>query len=72
MESKTILQWLNELKEPVRSEAIENCKNCKPHTGATKEDNIEDALIGGFFWDNTTQGVQYWDNIYCNINDYIQ
>jgi len=58
---KTIKELLNELPEPICSEAILN----------TPADVLElhhissaDALISAFNWRDSSQGHKYWDDIY--------
>lgn len=54
--SKTNLEWLQELPEPYRSQAIKNCKRLDGDTGFS----VVDALAGAFNWDDSPQGHEYW------------
>ena len=59
---KKIKEWLEELPEPYRSEAIKN-------TQARMLDHIPEAHTLGevldvaFAWYNTPQGQKYWSNL---------
>lgn len=56
---KTIKEWLNELPEPYRSEALANVDptyiDYKEETGSLAE-----ALFHAFSWDASAQGHDYW------------
>lgn len=64
METKTIKQWLNELPEPYRSQALENTLN---QSGEKRlkinQPSIKDALSAGFIWKDSPkeQGHDYWE-----------
>lgn len=65
---KTIEQWFKELPEPYRSQALENTLNlnqCGEKILKSPAPNIKDALMCGFIWRDTQQGVDYWRN-FCN------
>jgi len=62
---KTILEWLQELPEPYRSEAIDNVVKAKR---TQKRDSLEDALLSAFSWEETKQGWEYWDNLHTKIS----
>lgn len=54
---KTILEWYQELPEPYRTQAIENCdKNAEVKS-------MWEAISGGFFWESTEQGWKYWKEL---------
>jgi hypothetical protein len=57
---KTIRNWLDQLKEPERTEAL---SNMKPSGTIEKEDFQSEALRTAFAWDCTTQGFEYWSEI---------
>ena len=67
---KTTLQWLKTLKEPVRTQAINNHKKYK--ASLTKEKaacylkkdvcSLAEAIAGAFNWSPTPEGVTYWSN----------
>lgn len=57
---KTIEQWLNELPEPYRSQALENVDEQQKKMMCV---NILSA-IDIFIWSKTKQGHKYWEKIY--------
>lgn len=62
---KTIREWLEELPEPYRTQALENFD-------IEGIDNIlvstlADAINKGFIWFTTPQGEPYWFNIHRKI-----
>ena len=60
---KTIKQWLQELPEPYRTEALDNYNDrYNPVV-----ENIFKALNYGFSWSATTQGYEYWLKIYNSL-----
>lgn len=59
---KTIREWLEELPEPYRTQAIENVVERNPFELA---ENIEQALWMAFSWMNSPQGGDYW----CSLHD---
>jgi hypothetical protein len=59
--TKTIREWLEELPEPQRSCAIENCNVDMD----IKEVSLSKAVKVAFFWGDSPQGFHYWINI-CN------
>ena len=62
---KTILEWLQELPEPYRSESIDNVTKAKR---MEKRKCLEDALLSAFLWEETKQGWEYWDNLHTKIS----
>jgi len=58
---KTILDWYQELPEPYRTQAIENCDEDSLNIF---ENNIKSAISGGFLWFDTEQGADYWLVLY--------
>ena len=71
MESKPILEWFEELLEPYRSQAIENTK--KFYEGKRldllEKESLISAIVSGFRWEKTIQGVKYWINVRDAIID---
>ena len=55
---KTILEWYEQLPEPIRSQAIENYDGTKRLVGCYSE-----AIGSGIYWGDTPQGYAYWDDI---------
>lgn len=58
---KTIKQWLEELPEPYRTQALENLKS-------DKYDSIEKALLNAFDWWNSPEGWNYWSEFYMELD----
>jgi hypothetical protein len=66
MERKTVREWLNLLPLQKRLQAIENIRRDKPFELNYCLDSIECkyiTLIGGFVFEKTRQGYNYWQNI---------
>lgn len=65
---KTIREWLDELPEPYKTQAIENWKNRDvriwDHEPNIKFDSLMDAISDAFEWGNTEQGYAYWADFY--------
>lgn len=69
---KKISQWLLELPEPYKSEAIENSRNKRLWTyGVDKrsasEITLSRALMNSFYWNMTPQGYDYWHDLYKEL-----
>ena len=62
-QEKTILEWLNQLPEPYKSQAIENTKNDNPFSWNEIVDSLWKAIDVGFLWSSTSQGGDYWFDI---------
>jgi len=54
---KTVEQWLNELPEPYRTQALEQTDNS--HLKKT-ERTMYDTLMGIFPWCDSHEGAEYW------------
>jgi hypothetical protein len=54
---KTAKEWFEQLPEPYRTQALENC------TAKGEEDSLSEAIFGGFIWSLTPQGYGYWSDI---------
>jgi len=65
---KTILEWLKELDEPYRSNAIENAANDTNTFLPTNVKTCQEALLYSFIWKDSTEGFIYWDNL-CTALD---
>lgn len=61
MDMKPIREWLNELPEPYRSQAMENYMNASNRKVAST------ALADAFFWDQTPEGYDYWHDLYNSL-----
>ena len=60
---KTVLEWLEMLPEPYRSQAIENTKKDEPHSCHEPRDTLSDAIGAAFCWEDTVEGDLYWHKI---------
>lgn len=54
---KTIKEWLEELPEPYRTQALENVSE---YSLSQKDESLSEALKGAFTWIFTPQGHYYW------------
>lgn len=61
---KTVKQWLEELDEPYRTQALENLNE---RTGNGKAESQAEALLGAFNWGDTLQGHKYWIKLRKNL-----
>jgi len=57
---KTIKEWLSELPEPARSQALDNYEGPENRMASS----ILEALMIAFIWEATVEGWDYWNNIY--------
>lgn len=63
--TKTIEEWLNELEEPYRTQAIENTKRLAGTERLYEPaDNITDALMSAFIWETSPEGYEYWSDLF--------
>lgn len=58
---KTINEWLNELEEPYRTQAINNSFYNINKTEKAK--SLSFALSMAFIWDKTNEGHDYWEKL---------
>ena len=56
--NKTIKQWLEELPEPYRSQALENMSE------NSEVESLCIAIMKAFDWDESPQGSKYWLSVY--------
>lgn len=64
---KTIREWLEELPEPYRTQALENVNEHDPQIIDTSEQTAKKALSGAFVWMFTEQGERYWFDLYRTL-----
>lgn len=62
---KTIRELLEELPEPYRSEAFQNCETASLFN--RMEHTKKDALATLFDWDKSPQGNDYWHSLYKSL-----
>ena len=56
---KPILEWYEQLPEPIRSQAIANCSSYY-----RERDCLHRAIGAGMIWCRTPEGFQYWSDVY--------
>ena len=67
---KTILDFLEELEEPYRSQAIKNTKiQQRGDVLGTHVTDLTGALFSAFDWADTSQGAKYWSH-YLVLRNY--
>ena len=54
---KTVKEWLDELPEPYRTQALEQTSNCRLKD---TEDTMYSTLMGMFVWSESHEGNEYW------------
>lgn len=60
----TILNWLETLPSPIRERAIENCRVSFNGDTTVVKKSVGDALVAAFSWENSPEGLDYWNRIY--------
>lgn len=63
---KNYFAFYDLLEEPARSQAKENYGSMEI---VRKVDTLSEALILGFFWDDSPEGNDYWKKIYFELID---
>lgn len=61
---KTIKEYLNELPEPYKTQALKNIESIKTDCFAI---SLEDAILGAFLWDFSPEGHDYWQDLHDGI-----
>lgn len=61
---KNIVQWLDELPNDISEKAKRNCRLVPYKNGGTKVGSIKSALLHGFIWGSTDEGVNYWVDVF--------
>lgn len=65
---KTIKEWLEELPEPYRTQAIDNMNQATERHGLRvdliEEESLSKALCGAFSWALSKEGASYWSYLY--------
>jgi hypothetical protein len=59
---KKIIDWFQELPEPQRSMAMNNC-----NVFDEEVESLSKAIIHGFAWEYTDEGGTYWNLFHDNI-----
>ena len=65
-EEKTVKEWLNTLKEPYKSKALNQLNKDKEHI---KVDNIVSALYNMFEWFYSDEGETYWHDLVLSLEN---
>lgn len=60
---KTIKEWINELPEPYRSQALKYETIYWNSKSMTKKS----ALTVAFLWDDTNESFDYWEKLYLSL-----
>lgn len=63
---KTIREWIEELPEPYRTQAIDNTSES---VLTVEEQSLYEAVIGAFNWKESTEGFKYWNDFHDTLND---
>ena len=61
---KTIKEWLNTLKEPYKSKAIQQTNK---DTLELQCNSITDALLKMFEWESSEEGDLFWDELFESL-----
>jgi hypothetical protein len=65
-EEKTVKDWLNTLKEPYKSKALNNLQK---EVINVKVISISKALKQSFDWDNSQEGWEYWNDLASSLEN---
>lgn len=57
MPQKTIYEWLQDLPQPYKREAV---TNLTLDNAERLENNLPNALLKAFDWEKSPQGFEYW------------
>lgn len=63
---KTIKKWLEELPEGYKELALANAKE---NVLNNKKDDMCDAISSSFIWSNSSQGRDFWENVYFHFSN---
>lgn len=65
MKNLTITEWLEQLPEPARTQALNNTEVC-PYPGNENKElpSLFLAISMGFIWHQTPEGINYWSDIH--------
>jgi len=66
---KSRIEWLQELPEPYRSQAIENClaQNEPDDYMDMDKRSVKSTVLESFVWKQTLQGWYYWNQLYQTL-----
>lgn len=57
---KKIKEWLSEINEPYKSQALNNLTN----ESIIKHESFSSALQCAFIWKDSNEGYKYWSKIF--------
>mgnify|MGYP003614105992 CR=1 FL=1 len=63
---KTVKEWLNTLKEPYKSKAINQTNN---YTRIETTNCISSALYKAFDWNDSFEGWEYWNDLTSSLEN---
>ena len=63
---KTIKEWLNTLKEPYKSKAIQQINK---DILELQCNSITDALLKMFDWSESEEGLEYWSDLTSSLEN---
>lgn len=63
---KPIWVWIDEMDQPYRQEALTGINLFPLNTRHKPVDSLKSALLQGFIWGCTAQGIKYWNDVYQN------
>ena len=66
---KTIKEWLSELPEIQRTQAIDNYEKQPDFCIKKNIDCLSDAIYSAFDWNKTPQGGNFWYDVYNEIEE---
>ena len=61
-QSKTVKEWLSELEEPQRSQALANMETYCTMAGDLPAKSLYLALSSAFVWSQAPEGYEYWSS----------
>lgn len=64
---KTIKEWLEELPEPYRTQALNNADEVLLEC---TEETQSEALKGAFMWFTTEEGHDYWSQLHKTLKNH--
>ena len=65
-EEKTVKQWLNTLKEPYKTKAIQQTSK---DVLELKADNLIESLYQMFVWKYSNEGDEYWRDLVLSLEN---
>lgn len=67
LEKKAIYKWIESMEQPYRKQAEQAMFSCEFADRNTLVGSLKSALLRGFIWGSTEQGINYWENIYQGV-----